>query len=154
MKKILIALLCVPVLAFAQTKEETEAWILSKIPYSSNFKYTFAGDGLIMVMPGVYGGNTTKRTMVIQNIKTISAERTDTYVSFNLKCDDDCVYTVSTDTNDKFVSESKGEKMFLALSGKIDPELIPRMEKALLRLVELNNGKARVIPFQKKKEAF
>jgi hypothetical protein len=154
MKKFLLALLIFPLSALGQTKEETQAWIISKIPYNYDLKYTIEDDKLVSTMPGRHGGNNYKRSMPISAIKTISHVHTDTYLSFALKCDDECAYLIATDSRDKFVSEAKKDVMLFELYGKLDAELIPRMEKALLRLVELNGGKAKIIPFQKKKEAF
>lgn len=155
MKKLLLALLLLPLTAAAQTKEETQAWILSKVPYVSYLNYTIDGENLIATFPPMRGGgNTIKRTLALKGIKNISYTHTDKYLSFVLKCDTECAYLIETDGSDKFVSESKKDMMLFELYGKVDADIGPRMEKALLRLVELNGGKAKAVPYQKKKEAF
>lgn len=158
MKKFLLAFLFVPLSfslgALAQTKEETQAWIISKIPFNLDLKYSIDADKLVSIMSPRFSGDHFKRSIPMGSVKTISYVHTDTYLSFVLKCEDECAYLIITDKNDKFVSENKKDVMLFELYGKLDAELIPRMEKALLRLVELNGGKAKLIPHQKKKEAF
>lgn len=111
MKKLLLALLFVSVAAFAQTAEETRAWVLSKVLYNYGFKYSFNGDDMISLILGQYGGSTHKRTLPIKSIKTISYPHTDKFLSFTLKWDDEFANIIATDDRDKFGSEAKKDAM-------------------------------------------
>lgn len=116
MKKLLLALLFVSVAAFAQTAEETRAWVLSKVLYNYGLKYSFDGDDMISLILGQYGGSTHKRTLPIKSIKTISYLHTNKFLSFTLKWDDEFANLkfanlIATDDRDKFGSEAKKDAM-------------------------------------------
>jgi hypothetical protein len=154
MKMLLLLIVLLPLSAFAQTKEETASWIVSKAneSYNHGADYTiFDGDLTVKMKTS---DSRYERTIPIASIKTVSMVHTDTYMTFVLKCDDDCVYFVETDFNDRFKSDNHSDVLMIEMYRKVDASLGPRMQKALLHLVELHGGKARAIPYQPKKEAF
>jgi hypothetical protein len=154
MKILLLLIALLPFSALAQTKEETAAWILSKANESYNHGASYAiSEGDLTVNLSA-GDSRYERTIPIGSIKTISMVHTDEYMTFVLKCDDDCVYFVETDLNNKFKSDSQKDVLMIEMYRKVDASLGPRMQKALLHLVELHGGKAAVIPYRPKKEAF
>jgi hypothetical protein len=154
MKILLLLVALLPFSAFAQTKEETAEWIVSKANESYNYGASYAiSEGDLTVKMSA-SDSRFERTIPISSIKTVSMVHTDDYMTFVLKCDDDCVYLVETDLNDKFKSDSYKGVLMIEMYRKVDASLGPRMQKALLHLVELHGGKATVTPYQPKKETF
>jgi hypothetical protein len=159
MKKLLYLLAILPALTMAQTKEETEKWILAQTANNTirNLSYKIEnGEWVRKLEPFTMIGNgqTTKNTIQIKDIKTITVLHTEKFMSFSFICPDDCTYSVTTGSSDKFVSDSRGSSFLFEIYGKLDDSLLPRMQKAILHLVELNGGKAKMVPYQKPKEAF
>jgi hypothetical protein len=154
MKILLLLIALLPFSVLAQTKEETAEWIVSKANESYNHGARYAiGEGDLTVKMSI-GDSRYERTIPIASIKTISMVHTDDYMTFVLKCDDDCVYLVETDLNDTFKSDSHKGVLMIEMYRKVEASLGPRMQKALLHLVDLHGGKAAAIPYQPKKEAF
>jgi hypothetical protein len=154
MKMLLLFIALLPLSALGQTKEETAEWIVSKANESYNYGASYdISDGDLTVKLSA-GESHYERTIPIGSIKTVSMVHTEDYMTFVLKCDDDCVYLVETDLNDRFKADSHQGVLMIEMYRKVDPSLGPRMQKALLHLVELHGGKAVVIAFQPKKEAF
>ncbi len=154
MKKIIVAIIFAFSFysnSFAQTLNETENWILSKIPTYQplELKYTFDNGNLIrkFAMPQVTGGKKTKDVIPLKEVKTISTLVGDDFISLSLKCENDCTYEeVSTSDGDFISEEIQGQFLFeIYGDGKIDKTLAPRLEKAFLKLIELNGGKAKII---------
>ena len=145
-----------PLSAFAQTREETEQWILEKASVSMDLglNYKIKDEKLISELLGVGMGVMVERTIPIASVTMISHVRTDKYLTFFLFCDEDCAYFVQTDSDGKFKKDGMQGKFLLEMYGNINPEIIPRMQKALLHLVELHGGKAKLVAYQKPNEAF
>jgi hypothetical protein len=154
MKKILLMLWLLPTFALAQSKAETEKWILAQSEkyYNLGIHYSIDGDDLIREMAAY--GQKYKFTIPIKQVKTISIEHTDKYLSFKLMCEDDCAYIVTTDDNDKFVSDAKSKSVAYTIFEKLDQSLVPRLQKAFLNLVATHGGKAKMVPHKAAKEAF
>lgn len=154
---LLVALL--PALVIAQTKEETEKWILTQTDNNTIRSLSYKidnGEWIRKLEPFtmIGDGKTTKNTIQIKDIKTVSALHTEKFMSFEFACPEDCTYSVTTNSSDKFVSDEKGNRFLFEIYGKLDPSMLPRMQKAILHLIELNGGKAKMVPHQKPKEAF
>ncbi len=158
MKKFLYLLALLPALVMAQTKEETEKWILAQASgqYSMGLSYDIqGGEWSRKLAPlAMSSGNSHKNTIEIKDITTVSFLHTDKFMSFKFTCPDECVYTVTTTSSDKFVSDAKGNSFLFEIYSKLDPSMLPRMQKAILHLIELNGGKAKMVAYQKPKEAF
>jgi hypothetical protein len=148
-----------PALVMAQTKEETEKWILTQTDNNTIRSLSYKienGEWVRKLEPftTIGDGKTTKNTIQIKDITSISFLHTDKVMSFKFTCPDDCVYTVTTNSSDKFVSDEKGNSFLFEIYGKLDASMLPRMQKAILHLIELNGGKAKMVAYQKPKEAF
>jgi hypothetical protein len=148
-----------PALVMAQTKEETEKWILTQTDNNTIRSLSYKienGEWVRKLEPFtmIGDGKTTKNTIQIKDITSISFLHTDKVMSFKFTCPDDCVYAVTTNSSDKFVSDEKGSSFLFEIYGKLDASMLPRMQKAILHLIELNGGKAKMVPHQKPKEAF
>ncbi len=154
MKMLLLLLALIPFSAPAQTKAETAEWILSNanLSYNHGASYEINDGDLILKLSA--GDSRYERSIPIGSIKTVSMVHTETYMTFVLKCDDQCVYFVETDRENAFKSDAYKDVLMIEMYRKIDASLGPRMEKALLHLIESHGGKAKVVPFQPKKEAF
>lgn len=143
----------------AQTKEATEAWIIEQSADNiAGLSYEIDGDTLKSVYEypslGSAGGGTTERTVQLRDVKTISMVHTDTALSFKLVCETDCTYVVNNDSNGKFEAEAKHKGFLFEIYRKLDKSYPPRMQKALLHLVKLHGGDAKIVAPVIKKEAF
>ncbi len=137
--------------SYAQSLSETENWILSKIPFYQplDLKYSFDNGNLIrkLAMPYSAGGKKTKDIIPLKDVKTISVLVGDDFISFKLKCDSDCAYEELSTSEGDFISEEMFDAFLFEIyfDGKFDKSLAPRIEKALLKAIELNGGKAKII---------
>jgi hypothetical protein len=163
MKKLLCLLALLSALApasvAAQTKEETEKWISAQARenYSLGLSYVIeGGEWTRKLKPTtmIGSGETHKNTVQIKDITTVTFLQTDKFMSFKFTCQDDCVYSVTTNSSDKFVSDKKDNSFLFEIYEKLDASMLPRMQKAILHLIELNGGKAKMVAYQKPKEAF
>src|SRR3546814_1977228 len=107
MRILLIFLFLLPFAASSQTREETEAWIMSKADvraYELGLHYRIEEGEMIQliepisVLVGV--GSDIEKSILLESVKTISYKHTDVFLSFVLICDYDCVYSVVTDPNE------------------------------------------------------
>jgi hypothetical protein len=163
MKKLLWLLAVLAALApawvAAQTKEETEKWILTQTDNNTIRSLSYKienGEWIRKLEPFtmIGDGKTTKNTIQIKDIKTVSVLHTEKFMSFEFTCPEDCAYSVTTNSSDKFVSDEKGNRFLFEIYGRLDASMLPRMQKAILHLIELNGGKAKMVANQKPKEAF
>lgn len=144
----------------AQSREETIEWLMEKSAtskYSLNIKHAIENGDFVMryEMPYISGGGEIKKSVPLAQIKSIQHEHTETFLTFMFFCETaDCAYMVQTDSDGKFKSEEKQERFLFEIYGKVDAALIPRIEKALLHLIKLEGGNAKLAPFVPKKEAF
>ena len=174
MKNIFLSFALIPIFLFAQTKEETEKWLMlqNSMYFDVYTSYEIKGDFLSSKWS--LRDFTHLNNISIKAIKEISYEHTDKYLAFYLKCDKDCAMFMSVDsdylaTKNKSLrsvrdapeadnSANKDVKMsntFLwSLTGKVEKAMIPRVQKAFLHLIELNGGKAKLVAYKPKKEAF
>ena len=154
MKKFLWFALFFPFVAMAQTQPETEAWILAQASahYNLDLSYQIEEGEFISTLKGYE--TRYKTSLPIKDITSISYLHTDRFLSFQFKCKDECAYLLITDNYDKYISDQKKTGFLFELYGKIDASMIPRIQKALLHLIEIQGGKAQLVPYQKPKEAF
>lgn len=154
MKKIIFAIIFALTLhsnSFAQSLSETENWILSKTPSFQplGLKYSFENGNLIgkYEMPLAAGGKKTKDIIPLKDVISISTFIGDDFISLKLKCETDCTYEELSTSDGDFISEEmQGHFLFeIYGDGKIDKALAPRLEKAFLKLIELNGGQAKII---------
>lgn len=155
---ILASSICAP--AFAQSLEETQKWLLAKAldsKFASTQVFSF-GEGTFeseTTPAAVYNKKTYNRSIPLKDVKTISVLQGDGFVSFTLSCDYECAYEETVDYYDKkFISEKMKNYFLFEIYGNPNPTLNPRIEKALLKLVELNGGKAKIVAPEKEKEPF
>ena len=155
MKMLLILILALlPLSVIAQTMDETEQWIIEKVNVSRGLGLSYKINDDVLVSEVSSMDLVDERTIPIASITSISYVQTDKYLTFFLTCEDDCAYFVQTDSDGTFKEDGKRSKFLLEMYGKIDPEIIPRLQKALLHLIELHGGKAKLVAYQKPKEAF
>ncbi len=142
----------------AQTQEETEAWIVEQTDfYNYGLTYTIEGDELVsrISLPLAGGGGTIKKSIPISRITKISfVHEKEKFLSYSLKCNDSCAYMVKLSSDEKFEEEEQQHQFLFEMYKKVDESFPPRMNKALLRLVELHGGKAKIVPHKAPKEAF
>ena len=164
MRILLLFLFLLPFSASSQTREETEKWILSKVDVRSlelGLEYSIVDGDLIRVVKpiSVLVGDSRfddvhENSIPLGSIKTISYKHTDEYLSFMLKCDDDCVYYVLTNSRGEMKKDEYIGAFLLEIYAKVDTEMVARMQKALLHLVQLHGGSAKLVPLSEPKEAF
>src|SRR3546814_20785310 len=115
MRILLIFLFLLPFAASSQTREETEAWIMSKADvraYELGLHYRIEEGEMIQliepisVLVGV--GSDIEKSIPLESVKTISYKHTDEFLSFFLNCEYDCVYSVVTDPNGKMEADKIG----------------------------------------------
>src|SRR3546814_1072323 len=94
MRILLIFLFLLPFAASSQTREETEAWIMSKADvraYELGLHYRIEEGEMIQliepisVLVGV--GSDIEKSIPLESVKTISYKHTDEFLSFVLKCE-------------------------------------------------------------------
>ena len=175
MKKILVIIMFLPIYVSAQTKEETEKWILNQLPYDSYFTYSFSNKYLMSTFYIYQINSTTVNSIPLDAVKTISVDYSTESMGFIFKCDNRCNMQMKTDGEYKAPKRSEpasvrdkshldmdtvhkkvstSESFMLFIKGRVDKTMIPRLEKAFLHLIELNGGKAKLVPYKAKKEAF
>ncbi len=157
MKKLSIGILLFfvfAITAIAQTREETEAWIIKQVEFNleGRLKYSIEGDELIsrLTLPYRMGGETIQKSIPINQIKSISFTHTHEFLSYSLICDKPCVSQFNGDTQ----SEDMKPRFLFEIYKKLDSSFLPRMDKALLKLIELHGGKAKIVQQKPEKETF
>jgi hypothetical protein len=156
---IFLLALIAPVISHAQSKAETETWLIEQSRENTQgLSYKMEDDQLMLILElpslGTHGGGEVHRTVKLAEVKTVSMEHTDRYLSFKLMCETDCVYQVVNDRDGKFESEEKRKSMLFEIYRKLDKSYPPRVQKALLHLIKLNGGNAKMVVSQKPKEPF
>ena len=136
--------------AIAQTKEETEAWIIKQTevnPYA--LTHSIEGDELISHTEMGIGSMREKiqKVIPISQVTTIAYTHTNEYLSYTMTCDKPCAYLLDE-------PEEMRPKFLFEIYTKLDASYVPRMNKALLQLVKLHGGKAKVVKAAVVKEAF
>ncbi len=139
--------------AMAQTKEETESWILKQTEVNpSEIKHSIEGDVLISKVTmvngiGGLGGEPVEKGIPISQITSIVYTHTNEYLSYTMTCDKPCAYLLDE-------PDEKRPKFLFEIYKKLDSSYVPRMNKALLHLVKLHGGKAKIVKAVASKEAF
>jgi len=137
----------------AQTKEETEAWIIKQTEANpQEIKHSIEGDVLIskviMVMGiGGLGGGPVEKGIPISQITNISYTHTNRYLSYTMACDKPCAYILDE-------PDEKRPKYLFEIYKKLEASYVQRMNTALLHLIKLHGGKAKIVQQQGQKEAF
>jgi hypothetical protein len=146
---------------YAQSEEETVQWLIEQTkPHDLTYvtlEYSVVAGDLKSLYYFSLGETKLTKSVALSKVTKISHVQTDKYLSFSLMCDnkDDCARAEETERySDKFVSESANEKFLFEIYRKTDKSLAPRIQKALLHLIELNGGKAKAVPHVARKEAF
>ena len=150
-KKIVSSLLLLMIaeLPLAQTLRETEGWIIKQTevnPYE--LKHSIEGDELIsrLHLPRISGGPIEK-AVPIKHVTTIIYTHTNEYLSYTMQCDRPCAYLLDE-------PDIKQPKFLFEIYKRLDSSYVPRMNSALLHLVKLHGGKARIIKAEPPKQAF
>lgn len=139
--------------AMAQTKEETEAWILKQTEANpSEIKHSIEDDVLISKVTmlngiGGLGGEPIEKGIPISQITKIVYTHTNKYLSYTMTCDKPCAYLLDE-------PDEKRPKFLFEIYKRLDSSYVPRMNKALLQLVTLHGGKAKLTKAEASKEAF
>lgn len=139
--------------ATAQTKEETEAWIIKQTEVNPReIKHSIEGDVLISKVTmlngiGGLGGEPVEKAIPISHITKIVYTHTNEYLSYTMTCDKPCAYLLDE-------PDEKRPKFLFEIYKKLDTSFAARMNKALLHLVKLHGGKAKIVKAQIQKEAF
>ena len=137
----------------AQTKEETEAWIIKQSELNpQEIKHSIEGDVLISKITmvngiGGLGGEPVEKGIPISQISNIVYTHTNEYLSYTMTCDKPCAYLLDE-------PGEKRPKFLFEIYRKLDPSYVPRMNNALLNLVKLHGGKAEIVKAEAPKEAF
>src|SRR3546814_20711366 len=100
----------------------------------------------ISVLVGV--GSDIEKSIPLESVKTISYKHTDEFLSFVLKCEYDCVYSVVTDPNGKMEEDKYINQFLLEIYEKVDVQMVSRLQKALLHLVKIGRASCREIVCQ------
>ena len=132
--------------AIAQTKEETEAWIIKQTevnPYG--LKHSIEGDELISHLE--LAGDKIIKAIPIGQVTQISYTHTNEYLSYGMTCNKPCAYLLDE-------PDEKQPKFLFEIYKKLDASYVPRMNKALLHLVKLHGGQAKIVKLETPKEAF
>jgi len=136
-----------------QTKEETESWILKQAAINTpGLSYTIEGDEFVSHMSfgagaGIYGANDVQKAIPISKVTQIQYIHTDKYLSYILTCNQPCAYLLAD-------PEEKQPKFLFEIYRKVDSEFPARMNKALLHLIKLHGGNAKISKQAPVKEAF
>lgn len=139
--------------AMAQTKEETESWILKQTEVNpSEIKHSIEGDVLISKVTmvngiGGLGGEPIEKGIPISQITKIVYTHTNEYLSYTMTCDEPCAYLLDE-------PDEKRPKFLFEIYTKLDASYVPRMNIALLHLIKLHGGKAEIVKAEAPKEAF
>lgn len=139
--------------AMAQTKEETEVWILKQTEVNpGEIKHSIEGDVLISKVTmlngiGGLGGEPVEKGIPISQITNIVYTHTNEYLSYTMTCDKSCAYLLDE-------PDEKRPKFLFEIYKKLDSSYVPRMNKALLHLIKLHGGKAKIVKAEALKEAF
>ena len=147
----LLLLLTLVYHAMAQSRQETEDWIINQTkvnPYG--LKHRIEGNELIsrLELPSVtIGGGIIEKAIPIGQITTIAYTHTNEYLSYTLSCNVPCSYLMES-------PEIKRPKFLFEIYSKLDASYVQRMNNALLHLVKLHGGQAKVVKAAVPKQPF
>lgn len=158
MRKLLFLLLVlIQSSLYSQSKEETQNWILKELSnhrLSGNIIYSnyFIMEGYIIEEHfwNVTGKFTIRRSSKIplKNIYQIQLDKSQVGYIFILKCKSDCVANKEFDKNEKAENEYLSQVFEIQID-QGDSTLLNRIPKALLHLIKLHGGNAKLVPIKK-----
>ena len=126
--------------ATAQTREETEAWILEQAA-GNRFELQHAiEEGQFisrLTLPGIMRDTTIEKAIPIDKVTRITVVHTRRYLSYSLMCDEPCAYLLDE-------PELKQPRFLFEIYVELDASFPPRMNTALLHLIKLYGGKAQI----------
>jgi hypothetical protein len=141
----------------AQTRSEAEAWIVEQAANNvAGLTYAIDGDDLVrrLQMPSPLSSGVVQQTIPIRRITRIEVTHTEKYLSYTLSCDEPCVEQLTEGVADDSDPRRKRPVLLFEIYRRLDASFPPRMNKALLKLVELHGGKAKVVEKAKPKAPF
>lgn len=134
----------------AQTKEETEAWILKQAA-KNRFELQHAiEDGLFIsriTMPGFPSDTLIEKAIPISKVTRVYYTHTQEYLSYSLRCDEPCAYLMDE-------PEIKRDNFLFEIYQPLNSSFPHRMNKALLHLIKIHGGHARVEKQELAKQPF
>ena len=150
----LIFLIVFSFISFAQSKEETANWIISK---TSEHQVDLAGkrnyfiyEGEIIMEWYIDDKIAYTKTLPIKSITEIKIDSDKNRIQFILSCKDYCGKDKKY-INDK-IDKIENVKSIIIMIDANDETLINRMPKSILHLIKLSGGLAKLI--NQKKEPF
>lgn len=149
----ILGLLFFSLASAAQTKEETAEWILKQSEINTPLlKYGIEGGEFVSEVsfgPGAdaMGASAVRKAIPIREISRITYVHTDRYLSYSLMCDRPCAYLIDD-------PDQKQPKFLFEIYRKLDASFPPRMNKALLKLIEQHGGKAKLLQVRPATEPF
>lgn len=133
------------------SKDETEGWILKQAEINTpGLSYTIEGDEFVsrLSFGGPAGlGSDVQKAIPISKVTQIQYIHTDKYISYILMCNEPCAYLLAE-------PEEKQSKFLFEIYRKLDEKFAERMNKALLHLIKLHGGNAKISKQAPPKEAF
>ena len=137
--------------AVAQTKEATHTWIIEQTRMNPfRLKHSIEGDALISsttMGSAAMGGETVEKAIPVSQVTTIAYTHTNEYLSYTLSCNAPCSYLMES-------PEIKRPKFLFEIYSKLDAGYVQRMNNALLHLVKLHGGQAKVVKAAVPKQPF
>lgn len=148
---LMLALLASQLMA-QQTKKETESWILKQAEINApGLSYTIEGDEFVSRMsyggPAGLGIDDVQKAISISKITQVQYVHTDKYLSYIFTCNEPCAYLLAE-------PERKQLNFLFEIYRKVDAEFPARMNNALLHLIKLHGGNAKISKQEQPKEAF
>jgi thiamine pyrophosphokinase len=136
----------------AQTKEDTVAWLIKQTTQNSSDLTHSVEDGVLeshVTLAGGIGGlaDPISKGIPLGKVTDIVLTQTEKYVSFTLKCNTPCAYLLQS-------PELKRDKFLFEIYGNFDSTYSLRLQTALLHLVKLHGGNAKVRNGPLQKEPF
>ena len=144
--------------ACAQTKADTEAWLIEQSADNvPGLTYTIDGDDLLrrLQLPSLpLASGVVQQSIPIRRITSIEVVHTEKYLSYALSCAEPCVEHLTQGIADEPDPGRKRPVLLFEIYRKLDASFLLRMNMALLKLVELHGGKASVVEKAKPKAPF
>ena len=135
----------------AQTKEETQDWILSQTnKFPGKITYDFVNGEINSYWP--LANSAIRTSLPIKSIKTISFNENDVALTIVLTCSNFCGYTLYESINKKKKISDPSETIIIVFPNAKGQGLAPRLQKSFLHLVKLYGGEATIT--QPAKEPF
>lgn len=154
----LLALALCAAPAAAQTRSETEAWIIQQTQANvTGLTYAIDGEELLRrleMRTPMTNDVVVQQAIPIRHIKRIEVLHTDRFLSYRLSCASPCVEHLTQGVAEEAGTAGKREVLLFEIYRSLDARFPPRMNKAMLKLVELHGGRATLVEQQKPKQPF